>query len=430
MSSSDISRPKVLVISSSPFSTTMNNGKTLSSFFQNYGSEYIAQFSYSNGDCNKSVCDNYFFFTKEDVISGRKGMAYKADEIEVCAAKSNCVKKSSIFRKCFHLFSQARLPIAVLLKNQLWKRADYSKAYEWIDRFAPDLVFFQGFSMAYGYEFALSVCEKRNIPLILELTDDYTHRLYPWSLLDKINNSIYKRFFVKAIGMASSTIVISEAMKNEYELLYGGKMEVMMNSVDYKSDTDNSDRVRTSDDYVYAGNLLLNRWKVLRNFGMALSLVNPGAVLNIYTPDQPPKKILNALSKIKSVRYGGRLEKNQLKERLEKCEYVIHVEAFDRRNRKITRLSVSTKISEYLASGAKLIAVGPKDVASMQCLENNNLALCINNASVKNIADVLSKKHNYDENIKNADSFLKKYASASVGEHLIKIINSAVTQRE
>ena len=45
-------------------------------------------------------------------------------------------------------------------------------------------------------------------------------------------------------------------------------MDVMMNTVNAINTDSDCDRI--PNDYVYAGNLLLNRWKVLRNLGKAL----------------------------------------------------------------------------------------------------------------------------------------------------------------
>ena len=254
--------PKVLVIASTPFSKTKNNGKTLSSFFETYDRTLIAQFSYSGGDFNSDICDNYYFFTKEDVLRGNKGAAYKSAGILMKENIMESGKKKSFIKRFFHVFSQARNPIALWIKDRIWKKADYSKALDWIDQFDPDAVFFQGFSMAYGYDFALSVCKRNNIPLILELTDDYTYRLYPLSIIEKINHKRYMNVFTEAITLASKTIVISDLMKEEYESRFGGDMDVMMNAVNTKNF--NYDCERTPNDYVYAGNLLLNRWKVLR----------------------------------------------------------------------------------------------------------------------------------------------------------------------
>ena len=417
--------PKVLVIASTPFSKTKNNGKTLSSFFETYDRTLIAQFSYSGGDFNSDICDNYYFFTKEDVLRGNKGAAYKSAGILMKENIMESGKKKSFIKRFFHVFSQARNPIALWIKDRIWKKADYSKALDWIDQFDPDVVFFQGFSMAYGYDFALNVCKRNNIPLILELTDDYTYRLYPLSIIEKINHKRYMNVFTEAITLASKTIVISDLMKEEYESRFGGDMDVMMNAVHTKNF--NYDCERTPNDYVYAGNLLLNRWKVLRNLGKALLQINQKATLNIYTPDVPPKHILKSLSKVSSIRYGGRLTKDELECRLKKCEYVVHVEAFDKKNRKITRLSMSTKISEYVACGAKILAIGPSDVASMKCISDNNLGIWIYNPSVKKITERLNREITVEDYERNATEFIKKCASESNGTRIKKYITDTVT---
>lgn len=424
--SMDEKLPRVLVIASTPFSKTANNGKTLSSFFEGYPREQVAQFTYSGGDSNADVCDHYYIFTKDDVLAGRQGAAYRADEIEK-PQTATVPTKPSLLRRIFHVFSQARNPVAVYLKNRVWNKADYTAAYAWIEAFAPDVVFFQGFSMVYGYDFALSVCKKYRLPLILELTDDYTHRLYPLSIVEAINNKRYMAAFTEAIGMAHKTIVISDLMKEEYQRRFGGDMDVMMNAVA-------TDRVAVSDtsrdtlDYVYAGNLLLNRWKVLRNLGRALMQVQPEAHLNIYTPDIPPQKILKALSKVPTIHYGGRLSKAELEARLSTCGHVVHVEAFDKKNRKITRLSMSTKISEYVASGAQVLAIGPSDVASMRCLADNRLGLCVHNPSVAAIAAALAQAKAQPLDMENANEFLRSCASGSNAQRIRTYLQDSIKQ--
>lgn len=411
MNSLNTSSPKVLVISSSPFSTQNNNGKTLSSFFAGYPTDQIAQFCFSGGDCNAEVCYRYFFLTNDDVIKHRCGKSYSPSEISSRMDIKH--KKATFFRQVFHLFSQARFPIAILLKNLIWSKANYSKALEWIQDFNPSVVFFQGFSMAYGYEFTLKVCNTLKVPLILELTDDYTHQLHPLSPLSQLNHHQYMRLFKQALLRAKKTIVISEMMKKEYESLYGGEMDVLINCVNIHISQDNSQDQRTSGDYVYAGNLLLNRWRVLLALGKALAKFDKNATLSIYTPDIPPRHILHRLSSVSSIRYCGTLSKGALEQRLATCEYVVHVEAFDRNNRKITRLSLSTKISEYLVSGAKILAIGPPEVASMRTLAENDLACCITHPSEKAIISALQAYQAPIDRKSKAINFLEQYAASS-----------------
>ena len=384
----NIQYPKVLVVSSTPFSKTQNNGKTLSSFFCGYPSENIAQLSFSYGNTDESVCRRYYFLSTGDIKRKSEGTsAQSRSQNENEEDKS----KKSVPAKFFHLLSEKRFPSAIWQKNRLWNRDLYYRAHlsAWIEDFAPDVVFFQGFGVAYGYDVVLWICEKYHLPLILQLTDDYTSNLYKLSPLSYYNRQYYLTGLKRTIGMSHAVIAISATMQNEYSERFGGNIITMMNSVDCTSTASTS--ARNVNEYIYAGNVLLNRWKVLVNFGKALAETDKNARLSVYTPDVPPKNILAAFEKIPSVYYGGRLTANELENRLASCGTVVHVESFDRLSRKITRLSISTKIPEYMKSGAPIVAIGPANIASMNYLSQNSCALCVFDPSVKSISDGIKK---------------------------------------
>jgi hypothetical protein len=48
---------------------------------------------------------------------------------------------------------------------------------------------------------------------------------------------------------------------------------------------------------------------------------------------------------------------------------LVHVEAFDNTSRAYTRLSVSTKIPQYMAAGRPILCYGPAEVASCRYVE-------------------------------------------------------------
>ena len=52
---------------------------------------------------------------------------------------------------------------------------------------------------------------------------------------------------------------------------------------------------------------------------------------------------------------------------------LVHVESFDNKSRQLTKLSISTKIPEYLATGKPIIAIGPREVASLEYLKDCSL---------------------------------------------------------
>ena len=67
---------------------------------------------------------------------------------------------------------------------------------------------------------------------------------------------------------------------------------------------------------------------------------------------------------------------------------LVHVESFKNKNRHITRLSISTKIPEYLASNKRILAIGPKGIASIDYLLQNDVAYVVQSLKRKDINDV------------------------------------------
>ena len=109
---------------------------------------------------------------------------------------------------------------------------------------------------------------------------------------------------------------------------------------------------------------------------------------------------------------------------------MVHVEAFDKKNRKITRLSLSTKISEYVASGAKVLAIGPAEVGSMRCLADRQLGLCIYHPSVGAIAAALTKNREQAPCQESAAAFLRQCASGGNAQRIRTYLQDAITQYE
>jgi hypothetical protein len=62
---------------------------------------------------------------------------------------------------------------------------------------------------------------------------------------------------------------------------------------------------------------------------------------------------------------------------LAKADVLVHVESFDYSSRRSTVLSMSTKIPEYLSSGGCIMAIGPKDIASIRYLKETKSAIVV-----------------------------------------------------
>ena len=76
--------------------------------------------------------------------------------------------------------------------------------------------------------------------------------------------------------------------------------------------------------------------------------------------------------------WKGKIDNKHVRQEQLKADILLHVEAFDEKSKKSTRLSISTKIFEYLYSGKIILGYGPADVASMEYLEELKYSILCN----------------------------------------------------
>ena len=135
------------------------------------------------------------------------------------------------------------------------------------------------------------------------------------------------------------------------------------------------------------------------------------------------------------MQYCGSLKKEELNEQFYNADVLVHIEAFDRNSKHITRLSISTKIPEYLSTGVCVLAVGPQDVASIQYLSDSQTGITIttNNAKIikKSLKQIILNKELRESLKENAIELTKIRHDASVNRKKIEeIIFNASMKRK
>lgn len=399
---------RVLVLSHNAFSKTQNNGKTLESFFQDWDKNSLAQIYLQPEMPDFDFCSRYFRMTDYEVLNNVLFKGEVGHEVIDNISDVNSEGNLSPFvhrlytdrrrganrkglNKIIHNAFVARVPIFVSMREIIWSKSNWktNSLVEWIKEFSPEVLFFQGSSCVFGYEIAKWICDEFNIPLILELTDDYTNGIYKWSILEKLNKNRYKRVFEKAVLDAYRVITISEYMSAEYKKRFGGEYIVLMNSVNRKITSDEPKGIRL----LYAGNVSIKRWQVLEKIGRAIDEINKQydlkCRLDIYTPTAMQDEIRIRLSSVDSINCKGSLTQDELAIEIQNSNILVHVEAFDKKMKIITRLSISTKIPEYMGSKRCIFAVGPSDVASIMYLRDNSYAKVVENDEIKIIKEAL-----------------------------------------
>jgi glycosyltransferase involved in cell wall biosynthesis len=381
--------PKVLVITVNPLSNTSNNGKTIASFFTGYPKEKIAQLYFHREIPTSDICENYFKISDEDIIKnifnrskeiGKKIYMQDKEERIISEALSNWMKKSSVIR---------------FIRLLIWALFNFEKEelYTWLDEFNPEVIFFCGGDANYLYNTTIRLSKRYNTKIIHYITDDYVlpyFSLKPFYLLTRLWT---RKVFKRMCSCSNLILTIGSKMSRVYKEKYEIESEKIMNLVDVETNINEEINSKKNNlKFVYTGEVHSNRWKTLRIIGQSLERLNKyglQASLEVYSQNKPDEKVLNALNNNNYSRYCGSLDSEGVKKVLKDSDVLVHVESFDSESQRVTYLSVSTKIPEYLSTGKCILAIGPEQVASIEYIKETNAGFVITSKDSSEIDSVL-----------------------------------------
>ncbi len=368
--------PRVLIVARDPLSDTQNNGKTLAAFFRGWDRECLAQLYLRTAVPDFTVCDRFFQLHDFDLLRRLCGARDEGGrEVRAANVPKLLRRKEELLRGRLLGFCRRHMgPLLRLVKDLVWYLGGFKTRAlrEFLDDFDPEVVFFQSQNGVGDFALALWIVRERQLPLVMQTTDDFvTPHLFqgPFAL---IHGLLLRRAYRRAAGRARAIVAISDAMAAEYARRFGGTYVVAMNA----SAAPPPPAYRPRDGelrLLYTGNLGLGRAAVLARLGACLAKLARAkglcAELEIYTLVEPNRRELLALTQSRGCVFRGSAGPEELMAARARADVLVHVESFARRHRQATRLSLSTKIPEYLAAGRTILAVGPQEVASIAYLQ-------------------------------------------------------------
>lgn len=298
---------------------------------------------------------------------------------------------------------------------------------EWMDDFHPDVIYFCGTSYR-EFFVCKQIMSRYNIPVVPHFLDDWPNIRLAMS----VANSMYKRKFISLFEFIMNRspfgLCISDLMAQMYMKRYSKQFYALMNSVSEVSINDCKAPLKI-EKFLYAGSLYLRRDESLLQICDFLSQGYFQRIeFNIFAPEEQWAELKNKFAKYPFVHYGGFLSAEQLKKEIYKTDIIVFTESFDKSVLKFSRLSLSTRVPEFLASGKPILAIGPSEQGSIQYLEHNNAAFVITE-STKNI-QVFQDMQNSEliqEKLDNARRlFLSNHTTKSQQEKFYNWIIEAV----
>lgn len=366
----------ILVIARSAWRNDNSTGRTLTDFFSDFTEDNIYSISLRDNvpDNNISLCNLSIseiqqirhLFNKGEVgiISNRNAtiISHSDDLVYKKAKSTNCI-----------IFNFIREWLWAL---GLWKNKNLENYLKIVN---PDVIFMPVYPCWYAHRLLKYIESRTKSKVVIFHADDtYTLKQFSISPLFWIYRIIQRKWIRSTVQLADLQYVISEVQKGDYDRCFGRNHKILTKFSDFDKDLILKKGYNKPLEFIFTGNINLNRWKSLAMIAQAIRIVNidsPRAILKIYSSTPISKKIDLALNIPGVSMFCGSVSSSEVGLVQENADVLIHVEAFDKKNKCIVRQSFSTKIVDYLAMARPILAVGPVDVASIAHLKKNNAAL-------------------------------------------------------
>lgn len=370
---------KILIISHNPISTYNGMGKTIRNFFAEFEKNEVCQLYIYPSYPDVDICSSYYRVTDKDVLRSlfsflNPGGVVSKEKISGIASIYENQKDEKIYGD-----KRNKRPLRVLLRDMMWRCSNWYNAHlvEWLECEKPDCIFLAPGGAKFIYNIALKISQKRNIPIITYIADEYYFLSSERGLLGNIQHRLLRKKMEETLAKSKHVVTISK----EFEVLYSDKFKrktttIMTGSDEPVSHTNNmKDSISTIS---FFGNIAYNRYVSLAEIGQALDEINQEKntcyELDLYSA-QKNEIAMQAFEGVRSIRWQGFLSGSDFQERFHSAELLLHTEAFDEKNIDLVKHSISTKIADSLACGIPLFAYGPECISSMKHLLRNDCAI-------------------------------------------------------
>lgn len=297
---------------------------------------------------------------------------------------------------------------------------------EKIKRFEPDYIYTLGNSID-TMKLCVKISNKFHINIIPHFMDNWqaSHRfgadIYPLHIKETQN------WLHKMYNQSRNALVISEKMAEKYQKRWGIPHYALMNTVDVATyHTQQVDEPHVGVQLVYAGGLHLNRYKSLLDIANAIESCalefHDGIELTIYTDTKSYSLYKNLFDNCRHVLFHENVSHDQIVDVYKSADALIHIESFDTQQRDFIRYSLSTKISEYLATEKPILLYAPSDIFVSEYLSRNEAAIIISKSEDLIDAVLMLKNQEKMNTISsNAYELAQKYHDNS---YLKKLLDS------
>lgn len=397
---SDFRFPKILIVGREVWNDT--TASTLSNLFENYDPDKLAYMYIETKNPYSKGCHRFFQISEFALVhklykwrtkTGRafdtKDKNYQIVNNDKVASQEAATMQYVRGHRSFW-FTFAR---EILWAFNGWKSRELK---QFIKDYNPDVIFIAGSPLILMNRLSRYVIKIAEKPYcVYEMDDVYPTNRLGWNPFKCLYRTWLRGNVSKLIKRASQLFVISPKMKSEYDAQFGTNSTILAKGIDFSKISYHPQSVHKPIQMVYMGQVIYDRLSSLELIGMALDEINEGEqhiVLNIYTRTPIEEERKAQMVRNGNVVFHESVPYAEVQHVIEQNDVVVFVESLRNAYKHVARLSFSTKITDYLASGKCIFAVGPSDSAPIEYFMENDSAIvaCDYIGIKKKLQDLLS----------------------------------------
>lgn len=393
---------KILFVSSSPLKKEISIGNTFINLFKDMEDVELASI-YTRAGTPDSEISQAFCITEKMLIKN----LIKKTPVGVCVEseeKTPKVQNTKNEQGIINFIKSRRWTVFFWLQDFIWRIGKWKspELRKFIEEYNPDIIFTVLSDIPLLNRMILYVTKLTKKKLVLYAWDNnYSLKRFMLSPLCWINHFVNRMYMRKVVEKADLFYVISEVQKIDYEKAFKRECKVLTKSADFSGEAPVKVHYNKPLQMVFTGNIRMNRWKSLANIANVLEKINKDSVkvqLRIYTGNELTGKMNSELNKGESSFVMGNILSSQVEKVQKEADILVHIESKDLKNRLLVRQSFSTKIVDYLNSARPILAYGPKNVASINYLIENDCAIVADNEQelYDKILKMLDNENNLD----------------------------------
>jgi hypothetical protein len=404
---------KLLVISRSAWKDDNALGNTLSNFFGGWDKKHIYNVYCRSELPANDVCEKYYSITEKDIIKNFITPWKIGKQIQDAGKRKTTRQKNNekAEKTMLDFFRRNRYSVFLFVRELIWSFGNWknNKLDKFLADTNPEIIFCFAAEAHYLNKLLMYCKTKSSAKLVLFFADDtYSYKSYmPISFLYQF---LSRRHIKNIVTFADKIYGASPKLCQEYSRIFNIEITPLYKGCFFKNYEEKTS-ISSPIKIVYAGNLFYGRWEILKALADEIERINKDSikiVMEIFTTATITNEIDMALNREKSSYIMGALPYEDVKKVLQKADIVLHVESFNPKQVKSTRLSFSTKIIDCMQSGSCMMAIGPQNIASIDYLENIEGPIVV--TEISNIGKTLNNIVEKPEIILSKAISLRRYA--------------------